>query len=226
MRFVMFAFLSTGIVGALLILMQHVSGVSDISRFPDVVSSPVLNMFAGMLAYVPTIAVIPIALFLLRRTGHTRSVLGIGFPSAREDIVPALGLGAAALGVEILLAIPFIGLLKGHSGLFTNVSVSSFPKYYLVEALFMSAVSAVAEEVIVNGYFLIRLEQLGWSSRDALIVSLLFRTSYHVYYGVGFLFTIPLGYFVTRSFQKHHRLNRPIWAHFLYDAALSTISIL
>jgi membrane protease YdiL (CAAX protease family) len=52
------------------------------------------------------------------------------------------------------------------------------------------------------------------------------RTSYHVYYGLGFIFTIPLGIFVTRSFQKHRRLNRPIAAHFLYDAVLVTISIL
>jgi membrane protease YdiL (CAAX protease family) len=47
-----------------------------------------------------------------------------------------------------------------------------------------------------------------------------------VYYGLGFLLTIPLGYFVTRSFQKHRRLMRPIVAHFIYDAALFTVSVL
>jgi membrane protease YdiL (CAAX protease family) len=58
------------------------------------------------------------------------------------------------------------------------------------------------------------------------VLSLTLRTSYHVYYGLGFLLTIPLGYFLTRSFQKHRRLMRPIIAHFLYDAVLITISIL
>jgi hypothetical protein len=37
---------------------------------------------------------------------------------------------------------------------------------------------------------------------------------------------VPFGFFVTRSFQKHHKLNRPIVAHFLFDAILITISIL
>jgi hypothetical protein len=40
------------------------------------------------------------------------------------------------------------------------------------------------------------------------------------------LFTVPFGYIVTRSFQKHGKLTRPIMAHFLYDAILFTISIL
>jgi membrane protease YdiL (CAAX protease family) len=57
-------------------------------------------------------------------------------------------------------------------------------------------------------------------------LSLILRTSYHVYYGLGFLLTVPFGYFVTRSFQKHRRLTRPIAAHFLFDAILVTISIL
>jgi membrane protease YdiL (CAAX protease family) len=47
-----------------------------------------------------------------------------------------------------------------------------------------------------------------------------------VYYGVGFLLTVPFGFFVTRSFQKHHRLSRPIVAHFLFDAILISIAIL
>jgi len=90
----------------------------------------------------------------------------------------------------------------------------------------MSAVTALMEEVLVNGYLLTRLAQLGWNARSSLVVSLIFRTSYHLYYGIGFLFTIPFGYLVTRSFQKHGKLNRPIWAHLIYDAVLFSIAIL
>jgi membrane protease YdiL (CAAX protease family) len=226
MRFVMFAFLSSGIVNALIVLLQNVSSTSDVTRFPRIVSSQVLNMFLGMVAYTPTLALVPLALLLLTRTGQSPVTLGIGVPSWKEDIVPALGIAGAAFGGVIVLAIPFASVLTGHSHLFTTVSVNGFPKYYVVEAIFMSAVTAVTEEVLVNAYFLTRLEQLGWSSRAALLVSLAFRTSYHVYYGVGFIFTIPLGYFVTRSFQKNRRLNRAMWAHFLYDAILLTITIL
>ena len=48
------------------------------------------------------------------------------------------------------------------------------------------------------------------------------RTSYHAYYGVGLLLTLPLGYLVTRSFQKRQRLGRPILVHFINDAVLLT----
>jgi hypothetical protein len=89
----------------------------------------------------------------------------------------------------------------------------------------MFAVSAVTEEVLVNGYFIMRLGQLGWTPRSSLLLSLTLRTSYHVYYGLGFFLSIPLGYLVTRSFQKHHRLTRPIMAHFLHDAMFMSIAI-
>jgi len=78
----------------------------------------------------------------------------------------------------------------------------------------------------VNGYLITRLEQFGWTQQSALVLSLSLRTSYHVYYGLGFLLTVPFGYFVTRSFQKHHRLNRAIAAHFIFDAVILVIAVL
>ncbi len=223
----MFAFLASGIIGAALVLIQHIAGVGDVSRFPVIVHhSPVLNMFLGMLAYVPVLSVVPLALLLLARTGQPPSVMGLEPRSAYRDLFPALGLGAAAFAIEFAMLLPFVTVLQDHPGLLTRVSVATQPKYYLVEGIFMSAVTAVTEEVLVNGYFITRLGQLGWTPRSSLLLSLLLRTSYHAYYGVGFVLTIPLGYFLTRSFQKHHRLNRPVLAHFLYDAILFTISIL
>ncbi len=226
-RFVMFAFLVSGVIGAALVLVEHISGVGDISRFPEIVHhSPVLNMVLGMLAYVPVLSVVPLALFLLSRTGQPPSVMGLEPRSMYRDLFPALGLGAAALGIEVVMLLPFVSVLQNHPGLLTKVSDTAQPKYYLIEGVFMSAVTAVTEEVLVNGYFITRLGQLGWTPRSSLLLSLFLRTSYHAYYGVGFVLTIPLGFFLTRSFQKHHRLNRPVLAHFLYDAILFAISIL
>ncbi len=125
-----------------------------------------------------------------------------------------------------LLTIPFAALLVRHKDLINQVPIGHVPKYYVIYGIAVSAMTAVAEETLVNGYLLTRLEQLGWNPRWALVLSLTLRTSYHVYYGLGFLLTIPLGYFVTRSFQKHRQLMRPIVAHFLYDAVLITISVL
>ena len=61
---------------------------------------------------------------------------------------------------------------------------------------------------------------------EAQRLSLALRTSYHVYYGLAVLLTLPFGYFATRSFQRRRKLNRPILMHFLYDSTVFLIAIL
>jgi membrane protease YdiL (CAAX protease family) len=125
-----------------------------------------------------------------------------------------------------LATIVLVAVAGQHNRLFAEVPVGHVPAYYVIYGIAISAITAVTEETLVSGYLLTRLEQLGWNPRPALLLSLTLRTSYHVYYGLGFLLTIPFGYYATRSFQKHRRLMRPIVAHFLYDAVLITISVL
>jgi membrane protease YdiL (CAAX protease family) len=226
-RFVMAAFLLPVIVNAVVALVQGVSGIGDLTRFPTVVPGhPLENMFVGMLAYLSVASLVPLALFLLNRTGQSPSVLGLGVPNLKVDLLPAIGIGLSSFGLELVLLVPLMAFAGSHSLLIENVTASSLPKYYIVYGLAMSAITAVAEEVMMNGYFMTRLHQLGWSPRASLLLSLALRTSYHVYYGLGFILTIPFGYLVTRSFQKHHKLNRPILAHFLFDAVLISIAIL
>jgi len=225
-RFVMLGFLLPVVTSAILVLAQHIDHDNS-TRFSTILpGQPVTNLVLEIFAYLSVAAIVPLALLLLLRTGQTPKVLGLGVPRFRRDIFPGLGLGAAAFAVEIAILIPFVGFLNDHRSLINNVSSGHVPKYYLIGGIAMSATTAIAEEVMVNGYLLTRLGQLGWTPRKSLIVSLILRTSYHVYYGFGFLLTVPFGFFVTRSFQKHHKLNRPIVAHFLFDAILFTIAIL
>jgi membrane protease YdiL (CAAX protease family) len=121
--------------------------------------------------------------------------------------------------------IPLSAVLN-NKHLTNTASNSHVPAYYVIYGLTLAATTAINEEVLVNGYFLTRLSQLGWSPRRALGLSLAVRTSYHLYYGVGLIVTVPFGYLVTRSFQKRRRLLRPILAHFLYDAILITVAVL
>jgi membrane protease YdiL (CAAX protease family) len=222
----MVAFLLPAVMAAVILFAQHAAGVGTVTRFPVIVKGhPVSNLILGTLDYLPVASTVPLALFLLARTGQPPSALGIAIPSFSRDILPGLGLAAASFGTELLLLLPFAPLLM-NSKLVNQVPVGHVPGYYVIWGIAISATTAVTEEVLVNGYLLTRLEQLGWSPRRALVLSLVLRTSYHVYYGLGFLLTVPFGYFVTRSFQKHRRLNRPIAAHFLFDAILTTIAIL
>ncbi len=224
-RFMMAVFLVPAVATAVIVLTQGILGQAP-SRFPVLVSNQFVNLVLGVLGYVPLAAVVPLALYLLNRTGQPPSSIGMGWFRFRDDILPGIGLAAASYGAEVVLLIPFSAIVRQVSKLSQQPSTGHVPPYYIIFGVIIAATTAVTEEVLVNGYLLTRLEQLGWTPNSALLLSLALRTSYHVYYGVGFLLTVPFGYFVTRSFQKHRRLNRAIAAHFIYDAVLFTISIL
>jgi membrane protease YdiL (CAAX protease family) len=223
----MVGFLALPLTSAVAILAQHAQGQAGISRFPVIVSGhPLTNMILGILTYSPLVAMVPLAFLLLARTGQSPGTLGLGRPQLLADVWPGLGLAVLAFVAEFVLVIPLTPLLDRDSSLVNPVPLGHVPSYYLIWGLAVSAMTAVAEETFMNAYFLTRLEQLGWSPNRALALSLTLRTSYHVYYGIGFLFTIPFGFFVTRSFQKHRRLNRVIAAHFIFDGALFIIAFL
>jgi membrane protease YdiL (CAAX protease family) len=224
--FVMLAFLVPGVTAAVIVFAQHVSGVGTVTRFPVIIRGhPLENMLLGILSYLSTACLVPLALLLLSRTGQTPSVLGLQLPGLQKDLVPAIGIVAATFGTEFLLLIPFAPFLHKNSRLVSPVPIGTVPHYYLIWGLMIAATTAVAEEVLMNGYLMTRLSQLGWSQNGALILGIVLRTSYHVYYGIGFVATIPLAYFVTRSFQKRGKLTRPVMAHFLYDAILVAIGV-
>jgi len=223
--FVQLAFLVPSVLAAVDLFAAHTGGAA-ITRFPTIVANPVANLILGVITYLEVAAVVPLALLLLSRTGQPPAALGLTRPTWRADVRPGLGLAASGFGVAYAATIVLTTLVGRHSKLFDQVPPGHVPHYYVIYGLAVSAITAIAEETLVSGYLLTRLEQLGWNPRWGLLLSLTLRTSYHVYYGLGFLLTIPLGYFVTRSFQKHRRLARPIAAHFLYDAVLITVAVL
>jgi membrane protease YdiL (CAAX protease family) len=219
------AFLVPTVLAAVDVLAAHTGGAT-ITRFPTVAANPVANLILGVLTYLGVGAVVPITLLLLSRTGQDAAALGLGRPTWGGDVWPGFGIAASGFGVVWVAGVILIAAAGPHNHLFVQVPVGHVPAYYVLYGIAVSAITAITEETLVSGYLLTRLEQLGWDPRRALALSLTLRTSYHVYYGLGFLLTIPFGYFATRSFQKHRRLTRPIVAHFLYDAVLVTIAVL
>jgi hypothetical protein len=223
-RLVMIAGLFPFITSAVVVLAAHLATGNALTQLPSITPhQPALNIILGVLDYLPTAAVVPLVLLLLLRTGQSPSSLGL--TRARwPDLGVAAGLAAAAFGMELLLAAALIPL--EHSRLVNTAGKLHLPASYVIIGLSMSLTTAVAEEVIVNGYLLTRLDQLGWSPAKAFWLSLALRTSYHIYYGAAVVLTIPFGWLVTRSFQKHRKLTRPILTHFLFDSTLFTIAIL
>jgi len=223
--FVQVAFLAPGVLSAVDTLISR-SGGAAITRFPDYVANPAANLVLGVANYLTVGVMVPIALLLLSRSGRPPAALGLSRPRWRTDVWPGVGLAFACYGATVVATLVLVSLVGQNSKLLIQIPVGHVPAYYVIYGIAIAAVSSVAEETLVSGYLLTRLEQLGWSPRPALALSLILRTSYHVYYGLGFLLTVPFGYLVTRSFQKNRRLTRTIFTHFLYDAVLITISIL
>jgi membrane protease YdiL (CAAX protease family) len=92
----------------------------------------------------------------------------------------------------------------------------------------MQAVRAgLLEEIVVCGYLLHRLRQLGWNDGRALIVSVAIRASYHLYGGIPLVaFTVLFGLALGRLYQRTHRLTAIVLTHVLYDALLITVALL
>jgi membrane protease YdiL (CAAX protease family) len=225
--FVQLAFLLPGVVSAVDELAVHLAGAGPISFFPTVIRGhPVENLILSGASYLAVGALVPLALLLLARTGDGPAALGLADRHWRADLLPGAGLAAASCVIMFALSMLLRPLSADTGSLVAQLSLGPVPAYYLVYGLLVAAVTAVTEETLVNGYLLTRLRQLGWRPQRALLLSLALRTSYHLYYGLGVVLTLPFGYFVTRSFAKRGRLGRPVFAHFLYDAVLISLGML
>jgi membrane protease YdiL (CAAX protease family) len=223
---VMAAFLVPSIAGAVVGLIEALVGGQRLDNFAlPVPGHATVSLLILIISYVPLAAAVPVALLLLARTGQLPRDLGLGWRGARRDAFPAIGIAIASFASVALVSLILSPLLNDHS-VSNTAQQTHVPAYFVIYALVLSATTAVTEEVFVNGYLLTRLSQLGWRPWASFALSLTLRTSYHAYYGAAILVTVPFGYLVTRSFQKHGRLARPILAHFLYDATVLTIAVL
>ncbi|HEX3897862.1 MAG TPA: type II CAAX endopeptidase family protein [Mycobacteriales bacterium] len=223
--FVVAAMAVPGVIAAITILAQHIGGASDLDEFDlPLKHHPGVSLILLMLGYLTTALVVPIALLQLARSGQPPSALGLERRGLGRDATSALGLLAGSYA--LLLPIGLLLSLAG-SGKFDNTASNTHvPAYYLIYGVLVSATTAINEEVIVNGYLLTRLSQMGWARWPAFWLSFGVRESYHLYYGIGIIATFPLGYLVTRSFQKRGRLGRAIFTHFAFDLISFSIAVL
>ncbi len=155
-----------------------------------------------------------LGVYLLWRSGIRLSAVGITRPTQR-DVPPALGLAA-------LIGLPGLGLVALASVLGLNAELVPAPTdtaWWQYLALVLIAIgNAVAEEVIVVAYFLIRLRQLGVGGYAALASSALLRGGYHLYQGFGGgLGNVVMGVVFARWYQVTARLWPLIIAHAVID---------
>lgn len=164
-------------------------------------------------------AVVPalLAVHLLSRDGGGSVRARLGLDRRR----PGFDLGAGA-GLAAVIGIPGLGLylLARYLGLNATVVPADLPHvWWAIPVLVLSAAqNAVLEEVVVVGYLLTRLRQLGWSAVAAVTASALLRGSYHLYQGFGaFVGNAVMGVVFALFFRRTRRVAPLIVAHTILD---------
>jgi membrane protease YdiL (CAAX protease family) len=158
-----------------------------------------------------------LALVLLARSPAGQG-FGVGFDLRRWRREIPQGVGFLAL-----IGVPGLALVYAahQAGVNASLDVVNFPDvWYRVPYLLMSAFqNGLAEEIVVVGYMLTRLRQIGWTNQRALLASSLLRGSYHLYQGFGgFAGNFVMGLIFGWWFQRTNRVLPLVIAHFLLDA--------
>jgi uncharacterized protein len=123
-----------------------------------------------------------LALYLLWRSDIGLSSIGLGRFRLRADALGGVGLAA-------LIGIPGLGLyvVARIIGLSASVVPTTLTDtWWRIPVLVLAAfANGWAEEVIVVGYLMTRLRQLGMSNTRTLLLSSALRGAYHLYQGFG-----------------------------------------
>ncbi|WP_370666734.1 CPBP family intramembrane glutamic endopeptidase [Streptomyces sp. IBSBF 2507] len=164
-----------------------------------------------------TTALVPVALvahFLLR---EGRGLRTLGFDRSRPW--PDLGRGAAVAAVIGSTGIAFYLAARGLGFNLTVVPEALPDVWWKYPVLILSAVqNSVLEEVIVVGYLLRRLDQLGWGAGASLAASSVLRGSYHLYQGIGgFVGNMVMGVVFVHLYRRWGRVGPLVVAHSLLD---------
>ncbi|HEX7537815.1 MAG TPA: type II CAAX endopeptidase family protein [Dermatophilaceae bacterium] len=174
-----------------------------------------LNIAYDLTGVVQGLMPVLLALLLLSRDPATAG-FAIGFRRpTRTDLLQGVGFTA-------LIGIPGLILVwAAHQlGVSANLAVVDVPDtWYRVPLLLLQAAqNGLLEEVVVVGYLLTRLRQLGWSNGRALGASAVLRGSYHLYQGLGgFVGNMVMGLIFAWWFQRTKRVLPLVVAHFLLD---------
>ncbi|MBK1784419.1 CPBP family intramembrane glutamic endopeptidase [Prauserella cavernicola] len=178
-------------------------------------SAQVIDLLKQLLSVVQLVGWGALGLYLLWRGGIKLAEIGLDGTRWRRDTRWAIGLTA-------LIGIPGLALYFTAWQLGLNLAVQPSTldeSWWRPITLTLAAFgNAFAEEVLVVGYLLTRLRQLGMRENSSLLVAAVLRGSYHLYQGIGgFIGNLVMGLVFGRVWQRTNRLWPLVVAHTLLD---------
>jgi membrane protease YdiL (CAAX protease family) len=177
---------------------------------------PTLDLFLQLVNLASALAPVALAFYLLARSGEGPSDIGLDTREPGRDLLRGAALAAIIGGSGLGLYLAAYKL-----GFALNVVAESLPPvWWRIPVLLLNAAqNGILEEVLVVGYLLRRLDQLGWKPSRAIALSAVLRGSYHLYQGFGgFLGNAAMGVIFGYLYKRWGRVTPMIIAHSLIDA--------
>jgi len=161
-----------------------------------------------------------LVLYLLRHSGEGSGAIGLDRRDWRADLALVLPVfllvivGGLVVPETLLAGLGVKGLAPGNGHL---------PTYYAAVSVLSAVQAGVVEEIVVLGYLVHRLEQLGWRNWQVVTVAVLVRISYHLYYGWGVLGFVVWATASVLVYQRYRRLAPFIAVHVLWDLGVGLV---
>ena len=176
---------------------------------------PTLDLFLQLTNTLLGVAPVVLALYLIAREGESPSVIGLDGKHKVQDLLRGAIVAAVIGGIGLAWV-----LAAFHLGFNLNVVAESLPGvWWRIPVLILSAAqNGLLEEVLVIGFLLRRLDQLGFRSSRAIAISATLRGSYHLYQGFGgFLGNAAMGVVFGLLYRRWGRVTPLVIAHTLID---------
>ena len=175
-----------------------------------------LDLTLQLASIAEDLAPVALVLYLMARSGEPPSVIGLDASQPARDTARGALLAAVIGGSGLALY-----LAAFHLGVSLNVVPENLPAvWWRIPVLVLDALqNGLLEEILVIGYLLLRLEQLGWQPAWAIACSALLRGTYHLYQGLGgFVGNAVMGVIFALLYRRWGRVTPLIIAHTLIDA--------
>ena len=176
---------------------------------------PWIDLGYQLARIVLALAPVALAWHFLARGGESLRSIGADLSQPGKDLVRGVALAAIVGGTGLALY-----LAAYAAGINLTVVPTSLPDVWwrTPVLVLLSIQNALLEEVLLAGFILHRLQQLGWSPWRAVAVSAVLRASYHLYQGIGgFIGNLAMGVLFARLYQRWGRCMPLVVAHALID---------
>ena len=197
---------------------------APVNRSVTVAVGPQSPLFAQELSFI-VFAAVPVWLvvYLVRRNGEGTASIGLQWDRPVADIGSGvlLALIVGAVGIGVYVAAVNLGVNR------LVVPVPPLHHWWTFPVLVLNAAqNGVLEEVVVVGYLITRLRQLGLGAPQAVGASAVLRGTYHLYQGWGaFTGNLALGLFFGWLFTRWRRVWPLAIAHTLVDVGAGVLYI-